>query len=147
MKPAYIHIPPGSELPTIKVQKPFMAIIIIESSVEASWRDTVSDWLVKSGCLYMMAWGDECALWDDSVDYANLQAFDFGEVPDEKFVTTTWHDDEPLEEVFWFAQHAAHHRAITEKRILLVDISPSSRKESLLKQLKDSNDLHDRNPD
>jgi hypothetical protein len=55
----------------------------------------------------MLAWGLDCSSWDDSVDLANLQAFDFGDIPDHEHVMTTWHDEESLAEVFQFAkQHA-----------------------------------------
>jgi hypothetical protein len=55
----------------------------------------------------MLAWGRDCSSWDDSVDLANLQAFDFGDIPPNEFVMTTWHEEDSLAEVFQFAkQHA-----------------------------------------
>lgn len=83
------------------MERPFAAVVIIEMDVSDEWRDYVSRWLVQSGCLYMMAWGNECSFWDDCVDRALLQAFDFGDIPDDEFILTTWHDDEPLEEAFF----------------------------------------------
>lgn len=52
----------------------------------------------------MMAWGVNCSVWDDAVDHATRKFYDPGEIPDEGFVMTTWHTDETLEEVFWYAQ-------------------------------------------
>jgi hypothetical protein len=81
---------------------------VVEEPVTVEWRALVSRWLVEADCLFMMAWGHECSLWDDSVDFANLERFDFGDVPDRHFVMTTWHEKESLNEVFWFAKHAAY---------------------------------------
>lgn len=67
----------------------------------------MSKWLVDADCLYMMAWGHECSLWDDAVDLANIDKFGLGEIPDRHFVMTTWHDRESLKEVFWFAKNSA----------------------------------------
>ena len=53
----------------------------------------------------MMAWGMDCSAWDFSVDEASLG----GQIPNGDFVITTWHDNEPVEEAFWFAQFCAVH--------------------------------------
>ena len=37
----------------------------------------------------------------------SIAAFNFGEIPERHFVMTTWHEHEPLEEVFWFAKNSA----------------------------------------
>ncbi len=108
--------------------------MIVETAVTADWREEVSAWLVKNGCLYMMAWGQDCSLWDDSVDHANLDEFNFGDIPDNRFVMTTWHDKEPLQEVLWFCEHTANHPTVDLDRIVLVHISPIERKSELLGQ-------------
>ena len=103
----YVHLKPTSSLRKVEVKAPFAAVMVIDAKVHSDWRDRVSEWLVEKGCLYMMAHGDECSLWDDSVDIANLEAYNwnFNDIPDDKHVTTTWHDDESLEEVFNFAKY------------------------------------------
>lgn len=80
----------------------------------------------------MIAWGRECGAWDDSVDEANLTAFDYKEIPDDSFVMTTWHEKEPLPEVFWFSEHAALHPTVDLERTLIIHISQNERKEELL---------------
>jgi hypothetical protein len=37
-----------------------------------------------------------------------LQAFDFGDIPDQEHVMTTWHDGDSLDEVFQFAKQRAN---------------------------------------
>src|SRR5689334_494931 len=108
----YLQLKPESDLPNVSPLAPFRCVVIIEEIVTPEWQAKVSSWLVKSGCLYMMAWGKECGTWDDSVDYANLERFNHGDIPDENFVMTTWHADETLIEVFWFSKHSAFHPSV-----------------------------------
>ena len=119
----YIQLQPGSVLPDISDLSPFRSVVVIEETVTPEWRAQVSDWLVKSGCLYMMAWGKECSTWDDSVDTANLEIFNYKNIPDDKFVMTTWHEDELLKEVFWFSKHSADHPEIEISSTLVLHIS------------------------
>ena len=69
-----------------------------------------------------MSWGRSCSAWDDSIDIANLEAFDWQEIPDEKLVMTTWHDNVPLSEVIWFAKYAAQHPTVELLATLFVHI-------------------------
>lgn len=71
----------------------------------------------------MMAWGQNCHSWDTSVDLANIDQFGGKEIPDESFVMTTWHEDESLDEVFWFAKHAAHHDTQELKNVAILHLS------------------------
>src|SRR5262245_22351045 len=103
----YVRVEPGSPLKPYDGARPFRAVVVVEEPVSAEWRDIASKGLVDADCLYMMALGHECAVWDNSVDLATLQVFDFGEIPDRHFIMTTWHEREPLEEVFCFAKNSA----------------------------------------
>lgn len=72
-----------------------------------------------------MAWGQDCSSWDDSVDMASLEAFGFQQTPNDKFVMTTWHPDEPLEEVFSYAKYSAQHPMLELKNLVIVHITQS----------------------
>jgi hypothetical protein len=103
----YLRVQPNGELKAYDGPRPFRAVVIVEEPVSPEWQFAASKWLVEAGCLYMLAWGRDCSSWDDSVDLANLQAFDFGDIPPNEFVMTTWHEEDSLAEVFQFAkQHA-----------------------------------------
>jgi hypothetical protein len=128
----YLQLKPESDFPDISELRPFRSVIIVDENVTSDWQSLVSAWLVKSGCLYMMAWGKECKTWDDSVDYANLEEFNFGDIPEEKFVMTTWHEDEPLKEVFWFAKHSAFHPTEELQNTLILHISSMNKEKELL---------------
>jgi hypothetical protein len=130
--PVYIHLPVGATPPQVD-RSPNRTVVIIEQDVTAEWQAEVSKWIVDSGCLYMMAWGQDCLSWDDSVDYANLDEFDYGDIPDDRFVMTTWHNNEPIEEVFWYCRYAAHHSEMDLPNVYIIHIAPASRKEAMLK--------------
>lgn len=128
---SYLHLLPGQSPPDLMVG-PFRAMVVVDEAVTDEWRDLISEWLVSSGCLYMLAWGLDCSLWDDSVDHANLAAFHYGDVPDDRFVMTTWHANESLSEAFWFAAHGATHPDVELTRTLIVHISQAERRAQLL---------------
>jgi len=130
----YLQLQPETSLPDISGLSPFRSVVIVEASVTPEWQAEVSKWLVKSGCLYMMAWGKECSSWDDSVDFANLEEFNYGEIPEDKFVMTTWHENEPLNEVFFFSKENGIHPTVDLKNTLLLHISNSNKENEYLNE-------------
>ena len=107
-------------------------IVVVEAEVSPEWRSLVSCWIVRSGCLYMMAWGVECSSWDDSVDRANLEEFRFGDIPEDRFVVTTWHADESLAEVFRFSKNNAFHPTVELQQTVLLHTAAESKEHELL---------------
>ena len=83
----------------------------------------------------MMAWGRKCSDWDTSVDLANLAKFDYGEIPDDNVVVTTWHPNESLKETFWFSERC-DHPSLRLERTYVVHIAPESRATELLKTFR-----------
>jgi len=132
----YIQLQQGSEPPEITSMAPFRAVVVIEEEVTTDWQSIVSEWLVKSGCLYMMAWGKNCSSWDDSVDHANLSEFNYEEIPDNKLVITTWHDNEPLKEVFWYSKNTAIHSEVKIENTLILHISKSNNESKISNEYK-----------
>jgi hypothetical protein len=111
---------------------PFRALIVSEAEVTQEWCNSVAEWLVKSGCLYVVAWGTECEKWHDTVDYCLLEEFDYGDIPDDRFIMTTWHADEPLSEAMWFAGQCAYHPDIELANTLVLHVSNQAREADLL---------------
>lgn len=132
MRFEYLHLPVGSPPPDPPSGEPFKAVVIAEQAVPQDWQNSVSRWLIASDCLYMMAWGPDSSSWDESVDWAKLEAADFQDVPDDKFTMTTWHDDEPLTETFWFAVHGALHPSVELGRLLIIDLHADARSNEML---------------
>jgi hypothetical protein len=134
----YLRIQPEAALPAASIPLPTRVVVVADSEVSAKWQEAVSNWLVQSGCLYMMAWGDNCSSWDDSVDVANSEEFKFGEIPADRFVMTTWHTNEPLAEVFWFSKNHACHPTVELKRTVLLHIGVNDRGQELLTSYADA---------
>lgn len=137
--PIYLQILPETSLPDISELSPFRAVVIVEARVSTIWQENVSDWLVQSGCLYMMAWGINSTSWDDSVDMANIERFNFEGVPEDESVMTTWHDSDPLNDVFWFCKQDAVHPTVKLKNTLLLHISAQNREQELVRLYADAN--------
>ncbi len=148
---SYLHLPPGQKPPDFGKKRPYRAVVVVEQDTSPEWRAKVSDWLVQSGCLYMMAWGPDSSAWDDSVDWANLialggaDALGGEEIPDDDFVMTTWHDHEPLSETFWFSEHAAHHPTVPIDETIIIDVGPTERRAALVEMLKAAQQADDLN--
>ncbi|SFU85243.1 hypothetical protein SAMN05216350_106194 [Polaromonas sp. YR568] len=128
----YLHLRPESPLPPVTAQAPYRAVAVIDAEVSWSWQVELSNWLVRSGCLYMMAWGLNCSSWDDSVDVANIEQFEPANIPEDKFVMTTWHADKPLSEAFWFSKNCASHPVVKLDRIVVIHIAAEAREKELL---------------
>jgi hypothetical protein len=130
----YLQVAPEeASLPDLGGFPPFRAVVLVREIVSNDWRNRVSDWLVAAGCLYMLAWGRECSVWDDAVDWANISAFDFKPIPPERFVMTTWHENESMEEVFWFATNCAEHPSIPLDLDVILDIASVAREADTMK--------------
>jgi hypothetical protein len=125
----YLRFQPNSELLPYEGVRPFGAIVAIEAEVTSEWQWQVSKWLVEAGCLNMLAWGRDCSSWDDSVDYANLEAFNYDDIPAERQIMTTWHEDESLREVMNFAKHnmVAMSDDVEIKETVLLHISETDK--------------------
>lgn len=128
----YLHLSPGADLPEVSSLEPFRVVVIVEAEVSSSWQSAVSEWLVRSGCLYSLAWGENSISWDNSVDMANIEQFDFKEIPENKFVMTTWHEDETLSEVFWFCKNNAFHPTVELKHTMLLHIAVHPREQEIV---------------
>ena len=130
--PQYVHLAPGACPPTLQTS-PTRVIVVLDQPVDPGWQHLVSRWLIEIGCLYMLAWGPTCSSWDDSVDMANLEAFDYAEIPAECNALTTWHADEPLYECMWFAKNCAVHSIVPLYRTSIIHIGPIARECELLR--------------
>lgn len=142
----YLHVPPEGGLPPWTGHRPFNAVVVASCAVTDGWQDQVSHWLVKSGSLYMMAWGVNCSIWDDAVDHAVRKFYEHSDVPDAGFVMTTWHTDDPLEEVLWYALFCGNtgYAGQPLELTLIIDISSVERSSELLGLFEQSRDYQER---
>lgn len=123
----YIQINAQSELPSLEYLSPFKCLVVVSENISQERQSEISNWLVKSGCFVMCAWGKNCSSWDDSVDFANIEQFNYEPIPPESFVLTTWHENESLEEVMFFIKHIAAHESHHLENVVLLNISSENR--------------------
>ena len=138
----YVHLRPEEPPPSLGAT-PFCAVIVTEASASETWRRRITEWLVESGCLYAVTWGLDCEEWHDSVDDANLKEFNYGDIPDDRFVMTTWHSNEPLSEAFWLAGQCAFHPTVELDRTIIVHLSNEPREAEMLQAFNESQTLSD----
>ena len=129
-------------LPDLRKLEPFRAVLVAETNCPVEFRSTCAGWLVRHGCRYFQSWGVACEEWHDAVDWALLETFHFAEVPEERFVMTTWHENETLNDAFWFAHHSAHHDCLVLNHTVILDLSSTDREQNLIKQYHDARSLH-----
>ncbi|WP_129647635.1 DUF7684 family protein [Peristeroidobacter agariperforans] len=77
-------------------------IISHDRTQTAAERDKIAAELVGSGCRYAVCSGFEASKWDDAVDLAFLDTSAEFKPPDDRFVMTSWHCQEPLQDIAEF---------------------------------------------
>lgn len=86
----------------------------------------LSDRIVAIGCRNAAILGFKCSSWDDSIDLANLEQFGFADIPDDRFVLTSWHTDESAEDVVEFVSRCSHAGGGEPTRFLVVCLGGSA---------------------
>ena len=148
VRPSYIRIEPDADVTELTHPNPFKAIVALETGSSRKWQEVVSQQLVGAGCRYVMAWGKECEKFHDIVDTTSLERHNY-DVPVDAFIMTTWHSDETLENVFWYAQFCADfsYDEVELRDALLVHISRIDREAEYLELYAQSETLAERKDD
>jgi hypothetical protein len=98
-----------------------LLLIIADPGITDDERDAVSKEVVRQGCRYALCTGHRCSRWDDSIDLAFLATSPDFSPPDEKFVMTTWHEGEPLEDVaHYFRSNTVFDEFIPQHYLVLI---------------------------
>lgn len=97
-----------------------LMLIVVDASISDDERDTLSGEIIGQGCRYAVCTGHQCSKWDDSIDLAYLATSPDFSPPDERFVMTTWHEDEPLEDVIHFFRCCTAFDSFTPRHYLTV---------------------------
>ena len=77
-------------------------VLFLDREVSPDEQAAISASLIAEGCRYAVCAGDQCSTWDDSVDMAYLATDSNRSPPEDRFVMTSWHEDEGLEDVAHF---------------------------------------------
>jgi hypothetical protein len=84
--------------------QPFVCVLLCHvAEVSDVDRARLCQQIVSSSCQYVICAGVDCSIWDETLDWAftDMQTED-GDNQDQTLLTT-WHEDEPLLDVFRFA--------------------------------------------
>ncbi len=101
----------------------FAALVAVyDSTVTHDNRNQISDALIEQGCRYGVCFGYECSLWDDALDWAFMVSDPDCNPPDDRFVMTSWHEDEPLEDVIFFFLQATACGDFTPQNFIVLMI-------------------------
>ncbi len=96
----FLDLEPGGAFQAPFAGEPFVCLLWSAStSVNRKDRAAIADALVAAGCLSAVCAGVDCEAWHDAVDNACLERYGRRDVPNEKVVMTTWHENEPTEDV------------------------------------------------
>ena len=138
MRIEYYRIGATGPLPEIAFEPPFKVAFVADIAADAKRHEGVARWLDQSGARYFCAWGVQCSQWHDAVDWAQIEAWP-DDMPDDQFCMTTWHENEPIEDMMYFARAcsgyydgswndriAIIHLSATEDRIRLIDLMTKS---------------------
>ncbi len=140
----YIHLRPNDPLPpALTLIAPNKVVVLAEHAVETAWQNALCDWLVSSGCRYAMAWGVDATVWDDAFDWADLDYQGLDTWDESKMVMTTWHDDEPMNEVFWFCHKGALHSNFEFLAAYIVHIADEPRETEILRCYHEAKSLYE----
>ncbi|GEM_PF-235743 len=143
--PVYLRLTEETEIPTI-AERPRRVVIVSEMTTTPEWMNSVVEWILEAGCLYAVAWGIDCEAWHDAIDWANLERFDFEDIPDEHFIMTTWHADEGLADALWFARECAYHDDVDLEEVIILHIAAHDRGPQIVSLYETVDVAREKNP-
>jgi hypothetical protein len=103
----------------------FAALIIAQDPALAGEEQmAIAEALVAAGCRYAMGYGIDGSSWDTAVDLAFIHSDPSFHPPDERFVMTTWHDEDTPEEVAsWLVWNTSFDFFVPEN-FLILNVGP-----------------------
>ena len=95
-----------------------LLLVITSPLVSVRQRDRITSDIVRSRCQYALTFGHDCEVWHDVIDEACV-----GDgAGEERFLMTTWHDDEPIEDVIDFLWWNTSYEEFESERLAVVII-------------------------
>ena len=91
------------DISNIRVKTPYVCLVYsAQKDISKEDMERISDWLVSTGCRYAVCAGEKCSEWHDAVDSAYISSDPNYSPPESRFIMTSWHTNETLEEIIWF---------------------------------------------
>jgi len=112
-----------------------LLLVISPDSNANGRRDQIASDIARSSCQYALTFGRECEEWHDAIDWACL---DEG-MPEGRFLMTTWHDDEPIEDVIDFLWWNTTYDDFSAERLAIIQLGPDL---TFKKAIRERMDFH-----
>jgi len=106
-----------------------LLLVIASPLVSVEQRARITSDIVESRCQYALTFGHDCELWHDLIDETCV-----GDgTTDERFLMTTWHDDEPIDDVVDFLWWNTSYEDFESQRLAVVLIGADDELEKSLR--------------
>ena len=112
-----------------------LLLVVGDDDILPEEQTSLSEEFVHQGCRYAVCAGVDCSSWDDSIDMVSV--LDEVEGRSRPLVMTTWHDDEPIEEVVEFFARNANWGDRQNDRYLVVILGGSAGLEAAVRAAVD----------
>lgn len=106
-----------------------LLLVIASPWVSEVQRDRITSDIVSSPCQYALTFGHDCKVWHDVIDETCVG----GGAPEDRFLMTTWHDDEPIEDVIHFLWWNTFYEDFESERLAVVIIGVDFELESAIR--------------
>jgi len=102
----FLRLEPPYDTPIPHFASAFVTVLLAcDPTITPNKQAEISAELVQRDCRYVLAWGHNATSWDDSVDMAFISTDADFNPPSDRHVMTTWHDNDTIADVIWFAIH------------------------------------------
>ena len=106
-----------------------LLLVITSPSISVGQRDRITSDIVNSRCQYALTFGHDCEVWHDAIDWTCVGDGSVGE----RFLMTTWHEDEPIEDVVDFLWWNTSYEEFESERLAVVIIGDDSELEMAIR--------------
>jgi hypothetical protein len=106
-----------------------LLLVIASPLVSVGQRDRITSDIVSSRCRYALTFGHDCEVWHDVIDWTCVGDGTVGA----RFLMTTWHDDEPIEDVVDYLWWNTCYEEFASERLAVVIIGVDFELESAIR--------------
>lgn len=133
----YLSWSAETDLTLVENCNSFLLLVVAQEKVNPELRWSACQHLIAAGARYVCVWGEDCELWHDEFDWANLRSKNFALPNERDLVMTTWHDNESLAETMRFAKTCAVHPAWKFDMTIILHVGRQSAEQKLVEQYED----------
>ena len=103
-----------------------LLLVINDKAVSDNEQTALCKEIIEAGCRNAVCAGFKCSSWHDSIDFAFASTARDFDPPDDKYVMTTWHDDESITDVVEFLRLNAWYEDYFPQHFLVVLIGSNA---------------------